>query len=88
MGLIERFTGQPEPDERFGYLIANPSIARPISYQMLFMGPLDLDEAETVTVLGWPRGTVKSRLHRALSRLREAMEAAGLDPQTLEGARA
>jgi RNA polymerase sigma-70 factor (ECF subfamily) len=36
---------------------------------------LDLDEAETVAVLGWPRGTVKSRLHRALARLREAMEA-------------
>ena len=31
---------------------------------------LDLDEAETATVLGWPRGTVKSRLHRALTRLR------------------
>ena len=30
---------------------------------------LDLDEAETSTVLGWPRGTVKSRLHRALRRL-------------------
>ena len=27
---------------------------------------LELDEAETATVLGWPRGTVKSRLHRAL----------------------
>ena len=27
---------------------------------------LDLDEAETAAVLGWPRGTVKSRLHRAL----------------------
>ena len=31
---------------------------------------LDLDEQETATVLGWPRGTVKSRLHRALVRLR------------------
>jgi RNA polymerase sigma-70 factor (ECF subfamily) len=31
---------------------------------------LDLDEQETATVLGWPRGTVKSRLHRALGRLR------------------
>jgi RNA polymerase sigma-70 factor (ECF subfamily) len=30
---------------------------------------LDLDEAETAVVLGWPRGTVKSRLHRALRRL-------------------
>ncbi len=34
---------------------------------------LDLDEAETATVLGWPRGTVKSRLHRALARLREQL---------------
>ncbi|WP_238163824.1 RNA polymerase sigma factor [Kribbella pittospori] len=31
---------------------------------------LDLDEQETAVVLGWPRGTVKSRLHRALGRLR------------------
>jgi len=31
---------------------------------------LELDEQETATVLGWPRGTVKSRLHRALERLR------------------
>ncbi|MDX2968813.1 sigma-70 family RNA polymerase sigma factor [Kribbella solani] len=34
---------------------------------------LDLDEAETAAVLGWPRGTVKSRLHRALGRLRDAL---------------
>lgn len=31
---------------------------------------LELDEAETAAVLGWPRGTVKSRLSRALGRLR------------------
>jgi RNA polymerase sigma factor (sigma-70 family) len=36
---------------------------------------LDLDEAETVAVLGWPRGTVKSRLSRALARLRDVMDA-------------
>jgi RNA polymerase sigma factor (sigma-70 family) len=34
---------------------------------------LDLDEQETAVVLGWPRGTVKSRLHRALGRLRESL---------------
>ena len=34
---------------------------------------LDLDERETATVLGWPRGTVKSRLHRALRRLQEQL---------------
>ena len=31
---------------------------------------LELDEAETAAVLGWPRGTVKSRLSRSLQRLR------------------
>ncbi|MFD5326375.1 RNA polymerase sigma factor [Streptomyces sp. NPDC127092] len=30
---------------------------------------LELDEAETAEALGWPRGTVKSRLSRALKRL-------------------
>ena len=36
---------------------------------------LDLDEAETAAVLGWPRGTVKSRSHRALARLRGELAA-------------
>ena len=34
---------------------------------------LDLGEEETATVLGWPRGSVKSRLSRALGRLREEL---------------
>jgi RNA polymerase sigma factor (sigma-70 family) len=34
---------------------------------------LDLSEEETASALGWPRGTVKSRLSRALDRLRERM---------------
>jgi RNA polymerase sigma-70 factor (ECF subfamily) len=37
---------------------------------------LDLDEVETAAVLGWPRGTVKSRLHRAVRRLAEVLEPA------------
>jgi RNA polymerase sigma-70 factor (ECF subfamily) len=35
---------------------------------------LDLSERETAEILGWPRGTVKSRLARALARLRTQME--------------
>ena len=36
---------------------------------------LDLNEAETADVLGLPRGTVKSRLSRALGRLRDRLSA-------------
>jgi RNA polymerase sigma-70 factor (ECF subfamily) len=43
---------------------------------------LDLDEAETAAVLGWPRGTVKSRLHRALRRLRDVLEEPSRAPAT------
>jgi RNA polymerase sigma factor (sigma-70 family) len=36
---------------------------------------LDLSEEETAAALGWRRGTVKSRLSRALGRLREGIGA-------------
>jgi RNA polymerase sigma factor (sigma-70 family) len=36
---------------------------------------LDLSEAETAQVLSWPRGSVKSRLSRALDKLRRALPA-------------
>ena len=35
---------------------------------------MDLDERESATVLGWPRGTVRSRLSRALRRLEALLE--------------
>ena len=35
---------------------------------------LGMDEAESAAVLGWPRGTVKSRSSRALNRLRRLAE--------------
>ena len=35
---------------------------------------LDLGEEETARVLGWPRGSVKSRLSRALDRLRRELD--------------
>ncbi|MFD9908443.1 RNA polymerase sigma factor [Streptomyces sp. NPDC059063] len=41
---------------------------------------LDMDEAETAQALGWPRGTVKSRLNRALRKLERLLpEGAGGD---------
>lgn len=43
---------------------------------------LELSEAETSQVLGWPLGSVKSRLSRALARLRPAVPAAAPDPPT------
>jgi RNA polymerase sigma-70 factor (ECF subfamily) len=38
---------------------------------------LELDEAETAAVLRWPRGTVKSRLHRAVRQLSETLARPG-----------
>jgi DNA-directed RNA polymerase specialized sigma24 family protein len=35
---------------------------------------LDLSEEDTATALGIPRGTVKSRLSRALEKLKEKVE--------------
>jgi RNA polymerase sigma factor (sigma-70 family) len=39
---------------------------------------LELTEQETADALGWPRGTVKSRLSRALARLRDDPSLGGL----------
>ncbi|WP_200210409.1 RNA polymerase sigma factor [Micromonospora coerulea] len=39
---------------------------------------LDLSEEETVTMLGWPRGTVKSRTSRALVKLRGLLDREGV----------
>jgi len=45
---------------------------------------LDLSEEETARVLGWPRGTVKSRLSRALGKLRPMVTADGEREEALD----
>jgi RNA polymerase sigma factor (sigma-70 family) len=52
-----------------------------LAYRLFF----DLSEAEMATALNCPRGTVKSRLSRALARLREALPA-DIHPPSLAGA--
>ncbi|RLK55031.1 RNA polymerase sigma-70 factor (ECF subfamily) [Actinokineospora cianjurensis] len=47
---------------------------------------LGLTEAETAQVLGWPRGSVKSRAFRALARLREVVPVS-LDQRLDDGVR-
>ena len=40
---------------------------------------LDYSEQETAKMLGWPKGTVKSRTSRALDRLRASLERTDVD---------
>ena len=61
--------------------VADPRIVRalhrlPLAYREVVVARLvlDLSEAEVAEALGVPKGTVKSRLHRALSSLKEDLE--------------
>jgi len=70
-------------------LVAAMNLLRPedrlvIAYRYWF----DLSESDMADALGCARGTVKSRLSRALARLRKVMPSAGLggEPVGLEGA--
>ena len=46
---------------------------------------MDLSESETAEVLGWPRGSVKSRLSRALRRLQAVLPARLGEPEVMPG---
>jgi RNA polymerase sigma-70 factor (ECF subfamily) len=61
--------------ERSAWLVAHIDALSAADRQaILCRYALDLSEAEMAAVLGCARGTVKSRLHRALARLRARLE--------------
>lgn len=61
-------------DQRLTLLAAVRELSVPLREVVTCRYLLDLDEAETATVLGLPRGTVKSRLNRGLARLRPLVD--------------
>ncbi|MGA6155470.1 RNA polymerase sigma factor [Stenotrophomonas sp. NPDC087984] len=56
-------------ERRERLLAALEELSEPQRRVVIYRYLLDLDEGETAEALGWPRGTVKSRLSRALRRL-------------------
>lgn len=78
---VERADGAPSPeavalaDERARELLATLSTMRPEDQRVIALRYfVDLSEAEMAEALRCPRGTVKSRLSRALARLRAALD--------------
>lgn len=62
---------QPEVDEMWDAIVRLPPRQRVVVALRFWE---DLSEAETAAALGWPAGTVKSTLHRALQRLRKELQ--------------
>ena len=81
VGLPRESEFEPEAMDRFGALLARDSVGRAL-------GALTVDQRAVVVLrywrdlsleqiaerLGWPLGTVKSRLHYGLAALRERIE--------------
>lgn len=64
---VPSVTGIPDVDETWAIVCRLPAKQRAVVALRYWE---DLSEADIAAVLGWPAGTVKSTLHRALSRLR------------------
>ena len=63
-------TGIPELDETWSVVLTLPARQRAVVVLRFWC---DLGEADIADVMGWPAGTVKSTLHRALRELKEWM---------------
>ena len=61
-------TGIPELDETWSVVMTLPARQRAVVVLRFWC---DLGEADIAQVMGWPAGTVKSTLHRALRELKE-----------------
>jgi RNA polymerase sigma factor (sigma-70 family) len=68
-----------EEDDRRGLVNAIDALPANARLVVTCRYLLELSEAETAQVLGWPVGTVKSRLSRALDRLRDILAENGGD---------
>jgi RNA polymerase sigma-70 factor (ECF subfamily) len=78
----------PEPRDAFGALIARDSIGRALLALSVDQRAVvilrywrDLSLEQIAERLGWPLGTVKSRLHHALATIRERLEQDDLEVQ-------
>lgn len=67
---VARPTINPEIDETWSVVVGLPVRERAVVVLRYW---LDLSEADIADCLEWPRGTVKSTLHRALERLRRQL---------------
>lgn len=63
-------TDNPEVDETWAVVCRLPARQRAVVALRYWS---DLSEADIAATLGWPAGTVKSTLHRALARLKEEL---------------
>lgn len=64
-------TDNPEVDETWALVCRLPARQRAVVALRYWS---DLSEADIAATLGWPAGTVKSTLHRALARLKEELQ--------------
>jgi RNA polymerase sigma-70 factor (ECF subfamily) len=80
---IEVISGETHAEVRAALATLGEDERRVVACRYL----LGLSEQETAAVLGIPAGTAKSRLHRGLRRMREALDALEAHGRTVEGAR-